>query len=199
MLLEPRVKELEKTSPVMLTQQADQLQHSSLILCGPDTPDHFQNFSIDRVIQELQEQAPDMYKFFMQLCDVQRNVSPDSSISIKEIKGVTSLCTVLNARSNRVKGLQLLISMMLIARSTSKQVHVVSMQDCVLASFPGSAPEQRKNWFSILRAMKSWAGCHWILVYDYLNMHQRVRHEREGTLTWLCSQAAPFLLCLPSQ
>ena len=126
MLLEARVKELEKTSPVMLTQQADQLQHSSLILCGPDTPDHFQNFSIDRVIQELQEQAPDMYKFFMQLCDVQRNVSPDSSISIKEIKGVTSLCTVLNARSNRVKGLQLLISMMLIARSTSKQVHVYS-------------------------------------------------------------------------
>ena len=124
MLLESRVKELEKTSPVTLTQQADQLQHSSLILCGPDTPDHFQNFSIDGVIQELQEQAPDMYKFFMQLCDVQRNVSPDSSISIKEIKGVTSLCTVLNARSNRVKGLQLVISMMLIARSTSKQVHV---------------------------------------------------------------------------
>ena len=128
MLLEARVKELEKMSPVMLTQQADHLQHSSLILCGPDTPDHFQNFSIDGVIQELQEQAPDMYKFFMQLCDVQRNVSPDSSISIKEI---TSLCTVLNARSNRVKGLQLLISMMLIARSTSKQVHVVSMQDCI--------------------------------------------------------------------
>ena len=72
-----------------------------------------------------------MYKFFVQLCDVQWNVSPDSSISIKVIKGVTSLCIVLNVRSNRVKGLQLLISMMLIAGSTSKQVHVVSMQDCI--------------------------------------------------------------------
>ena len=25
---------------------------------------------------------------------------------------------------------------------------------------------------------------HWIWVYDNLNMHQRVRHEREGTLTY---------------
>ena len=56
----------------MLMQQADQLQHSSLILCCPDTPDHFQSLSIDRVIEELKEQAPDMYKFFMQLCDVQQ-------------------------------------------------------------------------------------------------------------------------------
>ena len=128
-LLEARVQELEKTSPVTLIQQADQLQHGSLVVCGPDTPDHFQNFSIDGIIQELQEQAPDMYKLFMQLCDVHQNVPPDSSTSIKEIKGVTSLCTVLNARSNRVKGVQLLISMMLIARSTSKQVHVVRTQD----------------------------------------------------------------------
>ena len=128
-LLEARVQELEKTSLVTLVQQADQLQHGSLIVCGPDTPEHFQNFSIDGVIQELQEQAPNMYKLFMQLCDVHQNVPPDSSTSIKEIKGVTSLCTVLNARSNRVKGVQLLINMMLIARSTSKQVHVVNMQD----------------------------------------------------------------------
>ena len=68
-LLEARIQELEKTSPVTLMQQADQLQHSSLILCCPD---HFQSFSIDRVIEELKEQAPDMYKFFMQLCDVQK-------------------------------------------------------------------------------------------------------------------------------
>ena len=128
-LLEARVQELEKTCPVTLIQQADQLQHGSLVVCGQDTPDHFQNFSIDGIIQELQEQAPDMYKLFMQLCDVHQNVPPDSSTSIKEIKGVTSLCTVLNARSNRVKGVQLLISMMLIARSTSKQVHVVRTQD----------------------------------------------------------------------
>ena len=67
----------------------------------------------------------------MQLCGVHQNVPPDSSTSIKEIKGVISLCTVLNARSNRVKGVQLLVSMMLIARSTSKQVHVVSMQDYI--------------------------------------------------------------------
>ena len=47
-----------------------------------------------------------MHKLFMQPCGVHQHVPPDSSTSIKEIKGVASLCTVLNARSNRVKGIQ---------------------------------------------------------------------------------------------
>ena len=107
-LLEARVHKLEKTSPVMFMQQADQLQHDSLFVCGPDMPDHLQNFSIDGVIQELQEQALDLYKLFMQFFDIKVNVPPDISTNNKESKGVTSLCTVLNR-------VQLLISMMLIA------------------------------------------------------------------------------------
>ncbi len=34
-----------------------------------------------------------------------------------------SLCTLLNARSARAKGVQLMISLMLVARATNKQVH----------------------------------------------------------------------------
>lgn len=122
-LMEARIQELERTSPATLAQQADQLlQHSSLIACGPDTPDHFRDFSVDGVIRELRDQVPDTYELFMQLGNIHRNVRSDDSTSTEEVKAVTSLCVLLNARSARMKGIQLLISMMLIARSTSKQV-----------------------------------------------------------------------------
>jgi len=122
-ILEARVQELMQTTPVSLGQQADQLINKSntLTACGPDTLEHFHGFSIDRMIHELHEQVPDVYALFMQLGDVERNVSSGGT-SAEELKAVSALCTVLNARCSRMKGMQLLISMMLIARSTGRQV-----------------------------------------------------------------------------
>ena len=88
-------------------------------VCGPDTYEHFCQFSLDAVISELKEQVPDIYDLFMKLANVQ---SPSGENSTKEVKAISALCSVLNARSSRVKGMQLLMSMMLIGRSTSKQV-----------------------------------------------------------------------------
>ena len=121
--LEVRIQELEQSSPSNLTHQADQLPHGSLVTCGPDTPGHFLDFSFDRVVCDLKKHTPDMYKFFMQLGNVHRNADCDAiSRSTEEIKALTSLCILLNARSARTKGIQLILSMMLVARSTSKQV-----------------------------------------------------------------------------
>ena len=121
-VLEARIQELEHTSASILAQQADTLPHTSLTACGPDSYEYFHGFSIDGVICELKEQVPDMYTFITQLADVQWNVGPDEVSRTLELKAVTALCTLLNARSSRVKGIQLLLSMMLISRSTSKQV-----------------------------------------------------------------------------
>ena len=127
-LLQARVRELERTTPVSLGQQADLLvsKNNTLIACGPDSYEHFQDFSIDGMIHELREQVPDVYAFFMHLGDVERNVSPGEVSSTQELKAVSSLCTLLNARCNRVKGMQLLISMMLLARSTGRQVRALT-------------------------------------------------------------------------
>lgn len=46
----------------------------------------------------------------------------NGSTNTEEVKTVTSICALLNARSTRVKGIQLLINMMLIARLTSKHI-----------------------------------------------------------------------------
>ena len=42
----------------------------------------------------------------------------------QDMKALFSLSTLLNAHSQKVKGFQLFISMMLIARATNKQVYI---------------------------------------------------------------------------
>ena len=123
-LLQARVRELELTTSMQLSLQVDKFitQKSSFTVCGPDTYEHFQKFSIDSVIHELREKVPDVYAFFMELGNVNRVVQKEGSTSLQECKAIVSLCSILNARCVNVKGLQLLISMMLIARSTGKQV-----------------------------------------------------------------------------
>ena len=104
-LLEARVQELEQTSLATLKQQADQRlnhHHGSSAVCGPDTPQHFCDFSVDGVIYEFQQHAPDLYRFFVQLGSVQQDDSSDSSTSTKEVKAITSLCILLNTRSRKI-------------------------------------------------------------------------------------------------
>ena len=51
------------------------------------------------------------------------NKCGELNLSVEEMKVVMSLCTILNARCNPFKGMQLLLSFMLIARGTSKQIN----------------------------------------------------------------------------
>ena len=72
---------------------------------------------MEEVLGEIETHAPDVMHLLRALGNTERNVGSDD-----ELKAVTSLCTLLKARSQRVKGMQLLMSYMLIARATSKQV-----------------------------------------------------------------------------
>ena len=54
---------------------------------------------------------------------MQRNAR-DGARPDEELKAVMALCTLLNARSARVKGLQLMVSLMLVARATGRQVGI---------------------------------------------------------------------------
>ena len=94
-----------------------------MLLHGPDTVERFAEFSMSAVITELQASCPQLYQLVQQLGCTQRNAR-DSCLPDEELKGVMAVCTLLNARSARVKGLQLMISLMLVARATGRQVHV---------------------------------------------------------------------------
>ena len=90
-----------------------------LVFHGPDTVEHLEHFSIDDVVSEFKQHAPDLHEVFQSL-----GKSSDDDPN-REIKIFTSLCTLIKSRSKKVLGLQLLISFMLLARSTSKQVSLI--------------------------------------------------------------------------
>ena len=125
--LESRIKDLE--SKLMAVEKDQQLikEADAVIACanqcshGPDSIDDLSAFSIDAIISEFQSYAPSLYSLFNQLGHTSRNPSK-ASHPVEGTKALVSLCTLMNARSNRFNGLQLLLSMMLIARATNKQV-----------------------------------------------------------------------------
>ena len=128
--LQAQVKNLTEqnhlsSSNHVLTQQFDALlQQGRQVIHGPDTPQHFPEFSLRSVIDEIETNAPGVWKLFFELGDVERNTAGDASAEKK--KAIMSLCTLLNARSQFANGIQLLLSFMLIARATSKQVKITN-------------------------------------------------------------------------
>ena len=98
------------------------LQSNMCSFHGPDTVDHFRNFSLDTVIAELRTAAPDVVDLFQQLAKGDRFEGYDELSRIVQIRSTTALCTLLKGRSVKVLGLQLLFSFMLIGQAANKQV-----------------------------------------------------------------------------
>ena len=88
-----------------------------MIRCSPDTGEYFENYSMSSVISELQASCPEVYCLVRRLGSTQRNVR-DGALPDEMLKGVMAICTLLNARSVRVRVVQLLL--MLVARGTGK-------------------------------------------------------------------------------
>ena len=123
--LKARIRELERTSATSLCCQADRvISHKSALTHGPNSFDSFHEFNFKAIVAELQSHAPDLYHLYMILGDTTRNQEKEE-VTMEEVKAVASMCSLINARSARMKGLQLLVSMMLVARATSRQVHLL--------------------------------------------------------------------------
>ena len=80
--LEAKVCELEElqtaslpsSGNLQLNQQfGTLLHHGRQVLCGPDTPTHFTDFSMKIITEEIQSSAPDVYQLFVQLGNTDRN------------------------------------------------------------------------------------------------------------------------------
>ena len=130
--LQERIRQLETETSAsastcvcisLLMQQMDSLtRHGDQILHGPNTPARFPEFSMNDITEEIRKNAPDVYQLFLRLGDTDRNLTDSKETPVEQRKAIMSLCTILNARCRTANGLQLLLSFMLIARATSKQV-----------------------------------------------------------------------------
>ena len=123
--LEKRVQELEQAStlPQRMDDEMHALVHpSASCYHGPDTVDRLQSFSIDSLVAEFRANAPDVVCLMSQLARSERFDEDNLHTRIATLRTTTALCTLVKGRSTKVLGLQLLITFMLIARATNKQV-----------------------------------------------------------------------------
>ena len=128
--LELQLKQYQRVFCDTLNSQLETVMNPHhLVVHGPNTVEHFDQFSIDGVVSEFKQHAPRGYEVFQSLgrsCDDDPN---------REIKIITSLCTLIKSRSKKVLGIQLLISFMLLARSTNKQVCICQIMKLRLLEF----------------------------------------------------------------
>ena len=131
--LEARIRQLEQEhttySPHSLRAQMGALtipSHSTYH--GPDTVGHFDVFSVD-IIAEFRQHCPDI----LALLQLLGNSSVDNDDPSKQAKIITCLSILMKGYSRKVLGVQLMTSFMLLARATSKQVHVhIHVPTCII-------------------------------------------------------------------
>ena len=133
--LESEVRELRQSASQKYSMSAADYQRGlqleiesvpytrQLLFHGPDTVERFKDFSMGGIIDELKTTCPEMYKLMQKLGNTQTNAVP-GSVPDEELKCVMATCTLLNAHSARVNGLQLMMSLMMVARSISRQVYL---------------------------------------------------------------------------
>ena len=108
--------------PVIKDEFSLLLSEGGMLCFGPDSLEHLDSFSLAGIIRDVRETAPNLYSLLCDLGDTSRNARDEVTTTHEEIKALTSLCTLANARSQRAKGVQLFLSIMLIARAVNKQV-----------------------------------------------------------------------------
>ena len=90
---------------------------------GPDTLVHFDNLSINGILNEFKLHAPELWKLLTTIAQTDMHSLDGEEEDLQDTaKVVVSLCTLLKRRSRRVLGLQLLMGFMLIARAINKRV-----------------------------------------------------------------------------
>ena len=89
------------------------LKRERAVYHGPDNIIHFESFNVDAVIAEMRVFAPNLYGLL-------KSMGTSTNDGTEEVRVATSLDILLKSRSVKVLGVQLLIALMLLARSTDR-------------------------------------------------------------------------------
>ena len=83
------------------------------------------SYSIEGVIHDVEQEAPDLLQLFNNMLSRSDRNIHEGALSVEKIKSIVAPCTLLNARTSRANGFQLLLSIMVITCSTSMHVTLV--------------------------------------------------------------------------
>ena len=101
-------QELEQSQHLL--READNMIGISKCTYGPDTISRISQFNLESVVADFSAYSPELYRFFATIGSSSQHLSTDNlALRVEDTKVITSLCIILNARSNRFRGLQLLI------------------------------------------------------------------------------------------
>ena len=120
-----RVTELENTRethislPTLQNQMAAILDVRHQVYHGPNTVENFHSFSIESVISELQNHAPDVFQL-LQLLGKVSDQENEEGHTVQDLRPLTAIIALLKNRSVRLLGVQLLLNFTLIARATNR-------------------------------------------------------------------------------
>ena len=124
-----RIAELENTResqislPILQNQMAAILDASHQVYHGPNTVENFHNFSIESIISELRNHAPDVFQLLQLLGKISDQESEGHTVH--DLRPLTAMIVLLKNRAVRLLGVQLLLTFTLIARATNKQVNML--------------------------------------------------------------------------
>ena len=160
------------------SELANLQQAGGALTIGPieeSDPSTLSDFTFSQLYDQLLQYAPNTTLLLSTIGgsrDFTRTVS-----NLKDIHSLTAIAVLAKKNSDHVKGFQLLLSLMLIARATSKSVITTLNHIGICLSYSQTIRYVENAARAIDKRRELQRG-HWIVAYDNININKQVRHER---------------------
>ena len=160
----------------ILKHEIDALcQGGSALTDGPKTRKMLSEFSLSMLGGQFSKHSPHLLGIMSTLS----SPGEDSAQAhpIHNIHSITAISILAKRKNHKIKGLQLLVSLMLIARAVHKKVITSLNHLGICLSYQQSMEWVKRLTKETKQNFKLKEG-HWILVFDNVNCQKKIRHER---------------------
>ena len=157
---------LQRAGGIMSTGPVDAADPSSLTA----------DFSLHNLHSQLLTHAPKITSLLSSIGQT------DTTTGLKDIYSLAAVCLLAKKASDKVKGFQLLVSLKLVARATSKQVITTLNHMGVCLSYSQTF-KYVGNAAKAIEQNRELQHGDWIVAYDNINIEKRVTHERHARHT----------------
>ena len=96
--LEQELSALRQSSVSVTDIERQASQFSHVCASSSHSLEQLSSFSIKTLWNDAEKEAPDLLHLFQTLGDTSRNLHDDGNLAVEQVKGMVSLCTLLNSR-----------------------------------------------------------------------------------------------------
>lgn len=162
--LDTELVSLQRTGGVLSTGPID-----------TEDPGSLTEFSFSQLHDQLLQHAPNI-TFLLSTIGSSGDVTKTVTTP-KDIHSLAAISVLAKKNSDNVKGFQLLLSLMLVARATSKLV-ITTLNHIGICLSYSQTLRYIENAARTIENSRELSHGHWIVAYDNINIQKRMRHER---------------------